>query len=127
MMEETLNRQFVKTVLSRAKSCTGLGLEAKTIEDYTHRVMTLKKIGVWDQIADPELLLNTLTQRYSKPTSILTAMRPGIIFLQNLTDEERIQSGLGGCSVEDVALKFKAIVTHLNSQVKNNKKRVQNS
>ena len=121
MCEAKLDRQFVRSVFTRAQSSAGIGLVAKTIEDYTHRVMTLQKLGLIPQISDPDLLFDSLRKRYTKPTSLLTIMRPAMVFLTNLTEVERDKLHLQ-CSLNETARSFKTKVTQLNLE---NKSRVQ--
>ena len=116
------DRQFAKSVLERAKSCSGLRLEQKTIENYTHRIMTLKNLGLITEVAQPQILYSSLRQRYNSPGTILTMLKPAAVFVANLNQGDLLLYPMLRRPQEDAPQQYRALFSALNSEVKEQKK-----
>jgi len=122
-MDTVVTREFVRAVFARVRSSSGLPLLPKTIENYTHRIMTLKNRGYFKHVNDPEILYSVLRLNYSNPVTVLTTMKTAAVFVSNLTEQEK--AGFNVCSTQ-ISEKYREKVTLLNIEVKDQQmKRVQ--
>jgi hypothetical protein len=114
-MEHVITRDFVKGVLARVQSSSGLPLAPRTIEDYTHRIMTLKKQELARFLNDPDKLYEKLRVNYSKPLTVLAAIKTAAVFVNNLNEQEKAALNFDSTPV---ASKYREKVTQLNLEAK---------
>ena len=114
---DTISRDFIKDVFQRVKSSTGKPLGEKTLSNYTLRVLTLQKQGFISYLNNPDEMYEKLRQKYSNPSSMLTTIKPTVVFLSHLTEKERVD--LKCAFSDELAKGYRDKITDLNRETKN--------
>ena len=117
---ESIRREFVIDVLSRMRKPTGQRASEKTVMDNVNRVMMLSNSNLLQFINDPGLLFEKLQQKYHKAPSLLSSLRPAMIFYGNLTQDEKMRLNLQGDdeSILDQYARFSSELTQKRKEQK---------
>ena len=116
-MEDQVTRPFVIEVLSRMKKPSGLSAEAKTVAQYTHRVMTLKNMGLANYLGEPDELYRQLQSKYDRFTSVVSLFRPSGAFAGNLTEDEMKELGFKR-GAEEIRKQYSNLLTQATARRK---------
>lgn len=85
---DSLNKDFVISVLRRMRKSMGTRATDNTIENYARQVLSLKKLDLSNDMCYPRQLLDALCTKYRNASTIVNIIRPVATFLGNLTSEE---------------------------------------
>ena len=115
-MEDQITKSFVTEVMSRMRKPSGLPCGEKTTADYTRRIMTLKNMGLLNELINPENLYIALCKKYDTAASLLILLRPAGAFLGNLTETERCNLRLDITS--QTLLRYSSLLTEATARRK---------
>jgi hypothetical protein len=110
-------RDFIKKVLMRMRKPSGLPTEDKTAEGYTIGVHRMQTLCLFHQMTDPDKLYEILKQKFDKAPTIITLLRSSMMFIGNLTQEERTRLNLEG-DIPDILQRYRKYLTECTARRK---------
>ena len=91
---ENITIEFVTDVLRRMKRPCGMPASDRTVMEIVKRVMNVKRLELLQYLDSPDVLYEKIVNKYEKAPTMLTILRPAMLFYGNLTQSEREDLGL---------------------------------